>query len=332
MAIYNSPLVMQQADPYVLKHEGKYYFTATCPLYDRIELRVCDKLNDIATAKAKTIWVKHKLGIMSGFIWAPEIHYIMGKWVIYFAASKRFNIWRLRPYALVCDSQDPMTGNWSEATMTAADDDKYSFTEFSLDMTVFENKGKWFTVWAEKVKGRFGLSNLYIAELETPTKLKSVQVLLSTPDYDWERIDFWVNEGANVLHHNGKLFLTFSASATGAMYCMGMMSADENSDLLDPTSWKKRNKPVLTTNEQLGVYGPGHNCFVKGDEDEDLCMLHFRNYEKIKGDPLNDHNRHAHVIKIRYDENDEPVFEFNKDELYNVPVKNEFQKGINEKQ
>lgn len=39
--------------------------------------------------------------------------------------------------------------------------------------------------------------------MEPPTKLKTVQVLLSTPDYDWERRGFWVNEGPAVIKKNG---------------------------------------------------------------------------------------------------------------------------------
>ena len=70
---------------------------------------------------------------------------------------------------------------------------------------------------------------------------------LTTPDYDWERVDFWVNEGPAVIKNNGKIYITFSASATGACYCMGMMEADEDSDLLDRNSWKKSRYPVLKT-------------------------------------------------------------------------------------
>ena len=51
------------------------------------------------------------------------------------------------------------------------------------------------------------ISNLYIGEMETPYKLKTVQVLLTTPDYDWERVGFWVNEGPAVIHHDGKSIL-----------------------------------------------------------------------------------------------------------------------------
>ena len=75
--------------------------------------------------------------------------------------------------------------------------------------------------------------------METPNKLKTVQVLLTTPDYDWERVGFWVNEGPAVIKRDGKIFLTYSASETGAPYCMGMLTADSGADLLDPLSWKK---------------------------------------------------------------------------------------------
>ena len=164
--------------------------------------------------------------------------------------------------------------------------------------------------------------------MEAPNKLKTVQVLLCTPDYDWERIDFWVCEGPAVLKHDGKIFVTYSASATGQMYCMGMLSADENADLLDPKSWTKKRYPVLKTDPEKKVFGPGHNCFVRGDENEHLTLLHFRSYETITGDPLNDHNRHAHVMKVTFDENDAPVFKLNKDEIYNTPFINEIQKNI----
>ena len=269
---------------------------------------------------------------MASHIWAPEIHYIMGKWVIYFAAGELPGIWEIRPYALICEGDDPMEDSWVEAgMMQAAEGDPYSFTDFSLDMTVFEHRGKWYTIWAQKVGTVNGISNLYIAELENPVKLRTVQVLLTTPDYDWERDGgFWVNEGPAVLKHHGKVYVTFSASATGACYCMGMLTADLNSDLLDPLSWRKSRWPVLQTDETLKVYGPGHNCFVRGDENEHLTLLHFRSYEKITGDPLNDHNRHAHVMKVTFDENDAPVFKLNKDEIYNTPFINEIQKNIND--
>ena len=48
---------------------------------------------------------------------------------------------------------------------------------------------------------------------------------------------------------NGRICMTYSASATGAEYCMGLLSAKEDSDLLDPASWAKERLPVLVTDE-----------------------------------------------------------------------------------
>lgn len=296
--------ILQRADPYVFKHtDGSYYFTASVPSYDRIILRKADSLEGLATAEEVTVWTKHESGVMSWHIWAPELHYLHGKWYIYFAAGEKDNIWAIRPYVLECQDQNPLTGEWIEkGKMQRADQDEFSFEAFSLDATVFENKGKHYYVWAEKVGVGRMISNLYIAEMESPTKLKTTQVLLTTPDYDWERVDFWVNEGPAVLKKHGKIFLTYSASATGACYCVGMMTADDDADLLDPKSWKKERHPVLQTDYDKGIYGPGHNCFTYTEDGREVMVYHARPYEKIAGDPLYDPNRHAMLMEVEWDE------------------------------
>lgn len=147
--------------------------------------------------------------------------------------------------------------------------------------------------------------------MESPYKLKTVQVLLTTPDYDWERAGFWVNEGPAVIHHDGKIYLTYSASETGAAYCMGMLTASEDADLLDPKSWEKKRYPVLCTDEAAGIYGPGHNSFTVDEEGNPIMAYHARIEEKILGNPLYNPNRHTMLMKIYWDEDTgEPVFSY----------------------
>lgn len=308
---FNEPWILQRADPYIYRHtDGMYYFTASVPAYDRIVLRRSSTLAGIADAEEVTIWLKHDTGIMSKHIWAPEMHYLEGKWYIYFAAGEAENIWNIRPYVLECTDQDPITGTWKElGKMQCADDDEFSFRAFSLDATVFENQGKHYYVWAEKVGVGKQISNLYIAEMETPNKLKTVQVMLSTPDYDWERVGFWVNEGPVVIKRNGKIFLTYSASETGAPYCMGMLTADEGADLLDPLSWKKERFPVLASDESISLYGPGHNSFTVDEEGNDILVYHARTEKVIEGDPLYNPNRHTMLMKIDWKDG-RPVFSY----------------------
>ncbi len=306
---YNEPWILQRADPFICRQEnGKYYFTASVPAYDRIVLRCADTLAGIADAQEVTVWKKHESGIMSEHIWAPELHRLDGRWYIYFAGGEKEDIWAIRPYVLECDDEDPMTGAWKElGKMQCADGDEFSFRAFSLDATVFESGGRRYYVWAEKVGVGRQISNLYIAEMETPNKLKTVQVLLTTPDYDWERVGFWVNEGPAVIKHDGKLFLTYSASETGIAYCMGMLTANEGDDLLDPLSWKKERYPVLKSDETLGIYGPGHNSFTVNEAGEDILVYHARTESVIEGDPLYNPNRHTFLMKIKW-ENGRPVF------------------------
>ena len=309
---YNKPWILQRADPYVYKHtDGTYYFTASIPAYDGIVLRHSDTLAGLKDAEEVRVWQKHDKGIMSEHIWAPELHYLDGKWYIYYAGGDIDDVWAIRPYILECADQDPMTGNWVEkGKMTRAEEDESSFEAFSLDGTVFENRGKHYYIWAEKVGVGKQISNLYIAEMENPCKLKTVQVLLTTPDYDWERIGFWVNEGPAVIRHDGKIYMTYSASETGAAYCIGMLSISEDADLLDPAMWKKERYPVLETNAEKGIYGPGHNSFTEDEQGNPIMVYHARTEEKIEGNPLYNPNRHAMLMKLTWGEDGRPVFKY----------------------
>lgn len=309
---FNEPWILQRADPYVLRHtDGKYYFTATVPSYDKIVLRRADSLAELPEAEEVELWHKHESGVQSEHVWAPELYFLDGKWYIYYSASDKDDIWALRPYVLMCEDEDPITGKWVElGKMKRADDDPFSFEEFSLDATVFENHGKRYYVWAEKVGIGKKISNLYIAEMERPDKLATVQVLLTGPDYDWERIGFWVNEGPAVIKRNGKIFLTYSASETGIYYCVGMLSIDENEDLLDPRKWKKEHYPVLGTDESLGIYGPGHNSFTVDEDGNDIMVYHARTEAEIEGNPLYNPNRHAQLMKVQWGEDGYPVFKY----------------------
>lgn len=309
---YNEAFILRRADPFVGQApDGSYYFTASVPAYDRIILRHADTLQGLRDAEEITVWTKHAEGPMSKHIWAPEIHYLFGKWVIYFAAGEEEDIWKIRPYVLECTGGDPMRDPWIErGKMKRAPEDAFSFEAFSLDATVFENRGSWYYVWAEKVGVGKQISNLYIARMAAADRLETVQVLLTTPDYDWERVDFWVNEGPAVVKRNGHIYLTYSASGTGSCYCMGMLSAREDADLLDPESWRKERYPVLKTDAEKGIYGPGHNSFTKDEEGNDICVFHARTYAEVQGDPLYDPNRHAMLLRLQWDEQDRPVFAY----------------------
>jgi GH43 family beta-xylosidase len=306
---FSNPLIPQRADPFVYRHgDGFYYFTASVPEYDRIELRRSMTIAGLAAAQPVDVWHKPDTGPMSDLVWAPEIHYIDGAWYVYFAAAPsreiKDGLFQHRIYILSTNASNPLAGPWeTRGRMDTGRD------TFCLDATCFRHRGQLYFVWAQKCPEIDGNSNLYIAAMASATRLGSAPVMLSRPEYDWETRGFLVNEGPAVLARHGKVFISYSASATDARYCMGLLYADERADLLQAENWSKSPRPVFETSAERGVFGPGHNSFtVSEDGARDLLVYHARNYREIQGDPLWNPDRHTCVQPLQWDDEGMPVF------------------------
>jgi GH43 family beta-xylosidase len=300
-----NPLVPHRADPWVYRHtDGRYYFTGSVPAYDRIELIAAPTLRELSFAEPTVVWRKHDRGPMSWHIWAPELHHIDGRWYLYFAAGRAEAIWDIRIYVLENESPDPRTGIWQEKGQIET-----NWDSFSLDATTFAHRGVRYLVWAQKDPAIAGNTNLYIAAMENPWTIRGRQALLTRPEFDWETAGFLVNEGPAVLHRNGRLFLTYSAAATDERYCMGLLTAYEGSDLLDPASWTKAPRPVFESSATNRQFGPGHNSFTTtADGTGDVLIYHARPYRQIVGDPLYDPNRQARAQRIAWAVDGTPDF------------------------
>ena len=116
-----------------------------------------------------------------------------------------------------------------------------------------------------------------------------------------------MNEGPSVVVRDGRVFLTYSASDTSPAYCMGMLWADADADLMDISAWHKLNRPVYTTDAERGLYGPGHNTFFTDESGEVYTAYHARPYDEIVGDPLYDPNRHCYIMRVPFSDGF-PVF------------------------
>ncbi|EIC86476.1 family 43 glycosylhydrolase [Serratia sp. M24T3] len=307
-SVYSNPFITQRADPHIWRHtDGHYYFIASVPEYDRLEIRRSATLEGLAEARPRIVWRKHSGGPMSALIWAPELHYINGNWYIYFAAAPSDKIvkglFQHRMFVLECSDADPLSGKWQEKGRVATPIDS-----FSLDATHFSHAGKSYYLWAQKDPAIEGNSNLYLAEMSNPWTLKSAPVMLSKPELPWETIGFKVNEGPAVIEGYDKIFITYSASATDENYCIGLLWADLESDITDPGQWHKSPTPVFKTEADNRQFGPGHNSFTQNEKGEDVLVYHARNYTEIQGDPLYDPNRHTRLKTINWDDDGMPVF------------------------
>lgn len=326
---FPNPFIYHRADPFIYKHtDGMYYFTASYTdmehnldgkyQYLYIILRRSATLGGLADGSGayeeKTVYERSPIagGTLSPHIWAPEIHYIDGKWYIYYTTTiSDESSWRIRPHCLECSDMDPFNGNWEQKgpVVTEVKGD-IAFTDFSLDHTHFEHDGKHYFLWAQKTNN---ISDIFIAQLSNPWTLCTPAVRLSYPEYAWELHGFPVDEGPGVIKRGGKIFITFSGSGTDSLYCVGLLYADEKAELLDAASWKKLPYPVFQSSRATGQFGLGHNSFTRSDDDtEDLIIYHGRQEERylVEEDyqPLYDAGRNASVGKIYWDEDGMPNF------------------------
>src|SRR5690625_7248958 len=85
---YLNPLFKKKADPWIYKHtDGYYYFTASSPAFDRIELIRAKTFEGLRDEEPITVREKHEERPLRHLIWAPEIHYLRGKGYIDIAAA-----------------------------------------------------------------------------------------------------------------------------------------------------------------------------------------------------------------------------------------------------
>src|SRR5690606_27272977 len=72
------------ADPWVFKKDGIYYY---CGSGDGgIYVSQSEKMTD--PGERRTVWKAPEEGWNKMNIWAPELHFIEGKWYIYYAAGE----------------------------------------------------------------------------------------------------------------------------------------------------------------------------------------------------------------------------------------------------
>lgn len=300
------PLITQRADPFITPRvRGRYYFTGSVPEYDRIALRGAPIIGGLAGAAETVIWRRPSTGPMGGHIWAPELHRIDDRWYVYFAAGDADDVFRIRMYVLESARADPLDpAGWVLKGQIATEWDS-----FALDATTFAHRGRRYLAWAQSEPEIAVNSSLYIAEMATPWSLRSKPTRIATPTRSWEIQGYRVNEGPAALIRNGRVFVTFSASATDARYAMGLLTADAGADLLDRAAWHKTPDPVFVTDEHTGRYGPGHNSFtVAEDGVTDVLVYHARDYRDITGDPLYDPNRHTRVQRLYWHPDGTPLF------------------------
>lgn len=257
------------ADPFVVEWQGEYYMTRSNG--KQVWINRAEELqyvHDSSPGSDTTLaWSAPAGTNYSDQVWAPELHRFGESWFIYVAASDGNNATH-RMHVLQRTAPDPF-GSFTYVGQIAAATDRWA-----IDGTAFEWDGKLYFVWSGWPGFTDGQQNLYIAEMRNPWTLRTDLVLISTPQYAWEKHGLAINEGPQVLIHDGELQIIYSASGYWTpQYALGRLTYTGVGSLLNSASWTKLSEPVFAAAN--GVVGVGHSSFtVSPDGTEHWIVYH----------------------------------------------------------
>ena len=192
-------------------------------------------------------------------IWAPELHFLAGKWYIYVAASDGNNsthrmqvlerdaadpVWRIRLQGQDCRGDRPLGDRWHGVRMARRD-------VFRLVRLA------WLDGWpAESVHRPDGNA---MEPQHRPRVVEHAQLTA------WEKYGLPINEGPEALIHDGTLNIIYSASGYWTnQYALGRLTYNGTGSILSASSWTKASQPVFQATSL--VTGTGHASFTKSPD------------------------------------------------------------------
>jgi GH43 family beta-xylosidase len=268
-ATFTNPIAPHGADPWVIQRDGAYYYCQS--RRDAIWVARSEDLVGIGKAIPARVWSPPRRTAYSRELWAPELHYLQGKWFIYFAADDGDNF-NHRMYVLEGRSQNPQEPFEFRGQLRLSPD------RWAIDGTVLQRNDRLYFIWSGWEGSSNVAQNLYLAPMKDPLTISGDRVCISRPEHAWEKNgEPWVNEGPEALWHNGRLFIIYSASGSwGDDYCLGQLSFTGD-DPLKADAWTKKGAPVFA--RTATVFGPGHCSFTHSpDGKEDWIVYHAAKY------------------------------------------------------
>lgn len=305
-------IIKQGAYPFATQKDGTYYYTMQTDKKDTIVLWATDDLRKINEENGHVVWTYNENDMYH--VWAPEIHYINNRWYIYFECDDG-NTDNHQLYVLENESQDPLQGKWTLRGPIMTNEE----WNFGIHPNTFVVNGRQYLLWSgwQKRRTESETQCIFIAEMQNPWTLKSKRVLLSQPEYEWERQ--WINPDGSrsaypiFVNENPQAFISpdgqnvivaYSASGIWTTYnSLGVLYAKTNSDLLNPKSWTKMSEPQFVADRSGNLFGTSNISVVSSGDGKTTYMLYEAKHESNGQIP-----RDIRLTKISWDDNSMPVF------------------------
>ncbi|MGI2147442.1 family 43 glycosylhydrolase [Shewanella baltica] len=261
---FANPLFRNGADPWLEYFNGNYYLTTTTWTSELV-MRKSPTIAGLADAPAHNIWTGTDKSRCCNF-WAFEFHPMQTadglRWYVIYTSGVAENFDGQRNHILESEGSDPM-GPYTYKGTPMPD-------HWNIDGSYLEYKGQLYFLWSEwHGKDQVNL----IAKMSNPWTVEGEHKVITQPTYAWEKSGLNVNEGPEIIQHQGRTFLVHSASFCNTEdYSLGVVELT-GTDPMDPAAWTKYDKPFFS--KANGVYGPGHHgFFTSPDGSEDWLVYH----------------------------------------------------------
>lgn len=240
-------------DPWMTYYDGYYYLAATTWDKNHLSMKRGRTIQELKDATPEVIWQPGPAAA-SRAMWAPEFFLLDNgsgqmRWYFYFTAGDgSADFVGQRSHVLESSGLDPMGPYTYKAQL---------LNYWAIDGSILEHGGNlyfMFSAWDGPTQ------NNYIQRMTNPWTLTGNRTRITMPEHAWEKEGTaQVNEGAEPLYHDGRTFVTYSASQCGSPgYKLGLLELT-GSDPMNPAHWWKSPTPVFQAAN--GQYGTGHNGF-----------------------------------------------------------------------
>ena len=300
---YDKPVdSINGGDPFIVEDGGDTYYTFTTG--GNIIIRKITAFDNVEQLEEKTVFTQGNNGIVCD-IWAPEIHKIGNRWYIVACALYDENYvprgkmpeaeeydghTDYYRYGFVLESKtEDIFGEYEYKGMLAPDGLN------NIDGTYLQKDCKLYYVCSAYLN--VAHQGLFITEMENPYTIKadSQPVMLSRPQYEWEKHGWWVNEGPAVLYKGDNIYLFYSASGySSGEYCMGMLTLFGD-DVMNVNSWYKSPVSVYKKQENKNIYHTGHCSFLYRENGDVFMVYHATSSENFFDSP-----RCTYIRKINF--------------------------------
>ncbi|WP_165944438.1 family 43 glycosylhydrolase [Micromonospora sp. KC213] len=267
---FTNPVVgpPNSADPTLVFHNGFYYYVATTWTAN-VVMRRSATIAGLRTAAEQVV-----VRTGGNTMWAPHLELIDNRWYLYYSVEQG-DLPR-RTHVAESAGADPLGPYTIRGILNLMPNNGWAIDAAPIRL----NNTLYMTFSAF---GSDRLQSLFIAPMTNPWTAAAFGSRISAPTLAWERQEGAVNEGSFLLQHNGRTFLTYSASYCGGPnYKIGMLEY-RGGDPLAAGSWTKFPNPIFQRNDANGVYGPGHHSFFTSPDGIETWIAYHANSSASQG-------------------------------------------------